>query len=75
MTDDVAPLPWTVDETPNGAYLRGGDGKRFAILMGIEANRLATARYIADRINARWIEDHAPNLLIARNSPNEVSGE
>jgi hypothetical protein len=54
--DRAAPRPWTVDETPNGVYIRGSDGIRFGCIIGNVEKARATAKLIAETLNAGWLK-------------------
>ena len=66
-TSNISPRPWTVEETPNGSYLRDANGMKCAILLGLPERRQATAKFLAEVVNGRWLQ-----LVSARSNPAET---
>ena len=65
-TSNISPRPWTVEETPNGSYLRDANGVKCAIMLGLPERRQATAKFLAEVVNGRWLQ-----LVSARNNLDE----
>lgn len=54
--DNISPLPWSVQETPNGINIHDANGLRCAMILGLPERRNATAKFIVETINGLWLQ-------------------